>query len=211
MTQNYGNMNPDQLDVIREIANIGAGNAATALSEILGRKVDMSVPEVKITPLSSVSELLGAPDEPVVGGMVNMEDGLTGKIMLILGIREAYLIASIMSGRDTTQDAELDYTALSELDLSALYELMNILSGSYLSAISSLTNLCISPSIPSMNVDMAGALLSLIAVECGKTDDSALFFETRFLDDEDDMTCNFFLLPDKESYGKLMDLLGVSS
>ena len=210
MAQSYNKMDPQQLDVIREIANIGAGNAATALSEILGRKVDMSVPEVKITSFSAVPELLGAPEEPVVGGMVNMEAGLTGKIMLILGIREAYIIASIMSGRDTTRNDDLDFTVLSELDLSALYELMNILSGSYLSAISALTNLNISPSIPSMSVDMAGALLSLIAVECGKTDDSALFFETRFLDDKDDMTCNFFLLPDNESYGKLMDLLGVS-
>ncbi len=199
---------PQQMDVLREIGNIGAGNAATALSKILGRKVDMSVPEVKVIPLFSVPEILGAPEEPVVGGMVNMEGGLSGQIMLILGIREAYIVASIMSGRDTADIDDVDFSALSELDVSALYEVTNILSGSYLSAIASLTDLSISPSVPHMSVDMAGALLSLIAIECGATGDSALFFETRYLDEEDDMTCNFFLLPDKESYKKLMSLLG---
>ena len=199
---------PQQMDVLREIGNIGAGNAATALSKILGRKVDMSVPEVKVIPLFSVPEILGAPEEPVVGGMVNMEGGLSGQIMLILGIREAYIVASIMSGRDTADVEHVDFSALSELDVSALYEVTNILSGSYLSAIATLTDLSISPSVPHMSVDMAGALLSLIAIECGATGDSALFFETRYLDEEDDMTCSFLLLPDKESYKKLMNLLG---
>ncbi len=210
MTHNYDTMNPQQIDVMREIGNIGAGNAATALSKILDRKVDMSVPEVKVVPLSSVSEILGAPETPFVGGLVDMGGGLRGQILLLLGIREAYIIASILIGRDTKDATDVEITALTELDLSALYEITNILSGSYLSAISSLTNLDISMSIPYMSVDMAGALLSLIALECGQTDDSALFFETRFLDDKDDMTCYFFLLPDKESYGKLMDSLGVS-
>ncbi len=210
MAENHDIINPQQMDVIREIGNIGAGNAATALSRILGRKVDMAVPEVKVVPLSSVPEILGAPEDPVVGGMVDMENGLTGQIMLILGIREAYVLASIMSGRDSSDIKDVDVSELSELDISALYEVTNILSGSYLSAISSLTNLNISPSIPHMSVDMAGAMLSLIAIECGTSEDSVLFFETRFLDEEDDMICNFFLLPDKESFKKLLVSLGVS-
>lgn len=211
MDNNFNGINPMQIDVIREIGNIGAGNAATALSEILGRKVDMSVPEVKIIPLSDVPEILGAPEDPVVAGMVDMDGGLTGQIMLFVGIREAYIMASIMCGRNTIEAADdVDYSALTELDISALSEVTNILAGSYLSAISSLTNLTISASIPHMCVDMAGALLNLIAIECGKTDDSTLFFKTRFLDDEDDMACHFFLLPDKASYKKLMISLGVS-
>ncbi len=210
MTDQFDVLNPQQMDVIREIGNIGAGNAATALSSIVGRKVDMSVPEVKIIPLSSVPEIFGTPEDPVVGGLVDMESGLTGQIMLILGIREAYILASIMCGRDTSGIGEPDISMFTDFDISALYEVTNILSGSYLSAISTLTNLCISPSIPHMSVDMAGALLSLIAIECGKTGDSAIFFESRFVDAEDDMACYFFLIPDKDSYKKLMNSLGVS-
>jgi chemotaxis protein CheC len=198
------------MDLIREIGNIGAGNAATALSDILGRRIVMSVPEVKIIPLSAVPQILGEPDAPVVGGMVSMSGGLTGQILLVFGIREAYILASIMCGRDTAHTDNIDVSVLSDLDLSALYEVTNILAGSYLSAISKLTGLSILPSIPNMSIDMAGAILSLIAVECGKVGDSALFFEARFIDAEDDMTCSFLLLPDEESYEKLMLSLGVS-
>ena len=210
MADYFGTINPQQMDVIREIGNIGAGNAATALSGILGRKVCMSVPEVRIIPLPSVAEILGAPDKPVVGGMVDMDGGLTGQILLILGIREAYVLSSILYGREACKTSDIDISALSDLEISALYEVTNILSGSYLSAISMLSGLTISPSIPHMCIDMAGAILSLIAVGCGRAGDSALFFETRFIDAEDDMACHFFLLPDKESYEKLMLSLGVS-
>jgi len=206
----YLHLKPQHMDVIREIGNIGAGNAATALSDILGRRVDMSVPEVKIIPLSSVPQILGEPEAPVVGGMVSMSEGLNGQILFVLGIREAYILASIMCGRDTARTENIDISTLSELDLSALYEVTNILAGSYLSAISKLTGLSILPSIPNMSIDMAGAILSLIAIECGQIGDSALFFEARFIVAEDDMTCNFLLLPDKESYDKLIVSLGVS-
>ncbi len=206
----YLHLKPHHMDVIREIGNIGAGNAATALSGILGRRVDMSVPEVKIIPLSYVPQILGEPEDPVVGGMVSMSGGLTGQILLVLGIREAYILASIMCGRDTAHTDDIDVSILSDLDLSALYEVTNILAGSYLSAISKLTGMSIFPSIPNMSIDMAGAILSLIAIECGKVGDSALFFEARFTDAEDDMTCSFMLLPDEESYEKLMISLGVS-
>jgi chemotaxis protein CheC len=210
MAGTFDDIDPQQMDVIREIGNIGAGNAATALSGILGRMVGMSVPEVRIIPLSSAPEILGAPDQPVVGGLVDMNGGLTGQILLVLGIREAYVLASILYGRETYGISGVDVSAFTELEISALYEVTNILSGSYLSAISALSGLTISPSVPYMCIDMAGAILSLIAVEYGKTGDSALFFETRFIDAEDDLACHFFLLPDKESYKKLMLSLGVS-
>lgn len=211
MQNKFDYMDPYQIDILREIGNIGAGNAATALSDLLGRKVDMSVPEIKVLPLSSVPEIMGAPENPVVGGMVDMSGDLTGQIMLLLGIREARVMASIICNPDDSPERlDGEISDLTELDISALSEVTNILSGSYLSAISSLSGLFIIPSVPSMCVDMAGAMLSVIAVECGKTGDSALFFETRFLDEKDKMVCNFFLLPDRSSYKKLMDSLGGS-
>ncbi|MGE4484096.1 MAG: chemotaxis protein CheC [Oscillospiraceae bacterium] len=197
-----------QIDIICEIGNIGAGNAATALSGMLGRTVEMSVPKVKIVPLTDIPGLSGAPDSPVVGGVVDMSGDLTGQIMLILGINEAYNMACVICGRNKNTGTA-DIGSLSELDMSALGEVMNILAGSYLSAVSSLTGLVIVPSIPYMCVDMAGAMLSVVAIECGKAGDSALFFETRFSDAQDNTSCNFFLLPDRKSYKKLMKSLGV--
>ncbi len=204
----FKDVDPLKIDIIKEVGNIGAGNAATSLSSILGRRVKMSVPEVKIIPLSMVPEILGPPEIPVIGGLVDMEDGLNGHLMLTLGLREAYFMASLMCGRDASTVRDVQISDFSELDMSALCEVTNILVGSYLSAISSMTGLIISPSVPSMCADMAGALLSLIAIGYGMEGDSALFFETRFTDAEDDLSCNFFLLPDNVSYEKLMISLG---
>jgi chemotaxis protein CheC len=204
-------LDPWQIDIFREIGNIGAGNAATALSALLGRKVEMSVPEIKVLPLSSVPDIMGAPEDPVVGGMVDMNGDLTGQIMLIMGIHEAQVMASIICNIEPpVGGGSENLLNLTELDISSLGEITNILAGSYLSAIASLSGLSIIPSVPGMCIDMAGAMLSLIAVECGKNSDSALFFETRFLDAKDKLVCNFFLLPDRNSYKKLMDSLGGS-
>lgn len=209
MQTKFDALNPAQIDIIREIGNIGAGNAATALSGILGKPVEMSVPEIRVIPLSSVQEILGSPENPVVGGMVDLSGDLSGQVMLILGIREACTVASLLCGKRASCGS-VGISDLTELDISALEEVTNILCGSYLSAISSLSGLIVTPSVPYMCIDMAGAMLSVIAVECGKANDYALFFETCFLETEDAMACHFFLLPDRESYRRLMMSLGVS-
>lgn len=209
MQNKFESLTPAQIDAMREIGNIGAGNAATALSGILGKTVEMTVPEIRVIPLSGVQDILGSPENPVVGGMVDLTGDMTGQVMLILGIREAYTVASLLCGRSEQNDS-VGISDLTELDISALEEVTNILCGSYLSAISSLSGLNTTPSVPYMCIDMAGAMLSIIAVECGKTNDCALFFETCFSEAEDAMACHFFLLPDRESYKRLMASLGVS-
>lgn len=202
-------VNPTLIDIICEIGNIGAGNAATALSGMLRKRVEMSVPKVEIVPLSAIPTLCGSPESPVVGGMVDMTGDMQGQIMLILGIREAYNMSAAAYGRKPElENPGIEH--LTETDMSALSEIVNILAGSYLSAISSMTGLMTMPSIPYMSVDMAGALLSVVAIECGMEGDSALFFETKFADEQGGIECSFFLLPDRTSYQKLMEALGVS-
>lgn len=202
-------VDPRLIDIICEIGNIGAGNAATALSGMLGKRVEMSVPKVEIVPLSDIPSLSGSPESPVVGGMVDMSGDMRGQIMLILGIREAYNMAMALCGMEP-EAAEPGIEHLGETEMSAISEIVNIMAGSYLSAISSMTNLVTMPSIPYMSVDMAAALLSVVAIECGKEGDSALFFETKFADEQGGTECSFFLMPDRGSYRKLMESLGVS-
>ncbi len=211
MSDTKNPMDPQELDIFREIGNIGAGNAATSLSAILGRKVEMSVPEVRIVPFHEVSELLGMPETPVVGGMVDLEGGdLSGQIMLIMGLEEAYNLASAVCKIKPEAHTGHSVFDFSDFHMSALNEVTNILVGSYLSAVSSLTGLSIIPSVPSLNADMAGAMLSIIAIKYGETGDYALFFKTEFTDIQDRISCSFFLLPDRDSHRKLLLSLGVA-
>lgn len=210
MLNNMDGINPAQIDVICELGNIGAGNAATALSGLLGEKIEMSLPKVEIVPLADIPSMSGSPDTPVVGGVVNMSGDLTGQIMMILGMKEARNMAGVVCGRGGAA-CGASGDSLTELGMSALGEVMNILAGSYLSAISSLTGLVIIPSIPYVCADMVGSVLSIVAIECGEAGDSALFFRTSFSNVMDSIACDFFLLPDRASYKKLMDRLGAAS
>ena len=193
-----------QLDVLREIGNIGAGNAATALAKMLNRKVDMEVPRVKILEFKEVSETLGSAEIPVVGILLKMTGDLTGYIMFILQQNDASMLVSLLMGRPMKEIEKFD-----EIDNSALKEIGNILAGSYLSALSSLTNLKIMPSVPGMAIDMAGAILSVPAIEFGKVGDTVLYIETEFSEGNDRVVGDFFLIPDVETYDILLRALGV--
>lgn len=193
-----------QLDVLKEIGNIGAGNAATALAKMLNRKVDMEVPRAKILEFKEVNETLGGAELPVVGILLRVNGDLTGNIMFILQQNDAAMLVNMLMGRpvDVVED-------FSELDISALKEIGNILAGSYLSALSALTNLKIYPSVPDLAIDMAGAILSVPAIQFGKVGDTVLYIETEFSEGNDKVVGDFFLVPDLDTYDVLLKALGV--
>lgn len=193
-----------QLDVLREIGNIGAGNAATALAKMLNRKVDMDVPRAKILEFKEVSETLGGAELPVVGILLKVNGDLTGNIMFILQQNAAAMLVNMLMGRPIDVIEEF-----SELDISALKEIGNILAGSYLSALSALTNLKILPSVPDLAIDMAGAILSVPAIQFGKVGDTVLYIETEFSEGNEKVVGDFFLVPDLETYDVLLKALGV--
>ncbi len=193
-----------QLDVLREIGNIGAGNAVTALAKLLDRKIDMEVPRVKILEFHEVSETLGGAEIPVVGILLKMTGDLTGNIMFILQHSAAAMLVNMLMGRPLESEQEF-----SEMDISALKEIGNILTGSYLSALSALTNLKIMPSIPDLAIDMAGAILSVPAIEFGKVGDTVLYIETEFAEGNEKVVGDFFLVPDFDTYDILLKALGV--
>ncbi len=196
------------IDVLREIGNIGSGNAATALAKMLNRKVDMKVPEVKILEFKDVSEILGGAENQVVGLLLGINGDINGDIMFLLGVKDAKILVNMLFGRSKDDRSNL---AFDEMEVSALKEVGNILAGSYISALSTLTSLKLKPTVPELAIDMAGAILSVPAIEFGKVGDTVLFIETEFIEGEDRVSGNFFLIPDIESYDILMNALGVNS
>lgn len=195
-----------QIDMLKEIGNIGAGNAATALAKMLNMRVDMNVPKVKILEFKQVSNILGGAENLVTGILLNMSGDLQGYILFILEQSAARKLVDILMKKDTD---ETETEEFSEIELSALKEIGNIMSGSYLSALSTLTNLYVAPSVPEIAIDMAGAILSVPAIEFGKVGDSVLYIETEFIEGRKKVIGNFFLVPDVDSYDVLLKALGV--
>jgi chemotaxis protein CheC len=192
------------LDVLREIGNIGAGNAATSLAQMIDKKIDMKVPVVQLLDFDEVPELLGGPENVVCGIFFKFEGDITGSIMFVLDQKSALNLVDLLMPRD---NAEFD-----EFTVSALMEIGNILSGSYIRSLSGLTNLQIKISVPSLSVDMAGAILSVPAIHFGQLSDNVLIIQNEFIEVLEDKSVDgyFFLIPDMESYEVLLGSLGVT-
>lgn len=196
-------------DVLKELGNIGAGNATTALAQMIGCKVDMSVPQVKLLEFRELGELLGGEDKIMVSIYLQVEGDVDGSMMFILEKSAAvHLVNKLMCGMLGIEESEIEGHDFGEMECSAIKEVGNIITGAYLNALSSLTNLKIFPSIPQLGIDMAGALLSVPAVEFGALGDKILLIQTKFSDDID-LDGYFILIPDMESYQKILTSLGV--
>lgn len=204
MNNYLNNIDSIVIDVLKEIGNIGAGNAATALAKLLNKKIDMNVPKVNLLDISDVPDLIGGAEAIVTGVFFKIEGDLDGSIMFVLDINSSQtLIKLLMNGYETNE--------LDDYTKSALKEIGNILSGSYISSLSTLTGLNIKISIPSLAIDMAGAILSVPAIQFGQVSDKILIIETEFLEGSDNVKGFFFLIPDYNSYDILLKSLGVSS
>lgn len=203
MAISFDELNNIQMDVLKEIGNIGAGNAVTSLAKMIDKKVDMAVPKVKIMGFDKVSQILGGEEMIVVGILLSVTGDMTGIMMFVLDNNAARQLVNILLGSDSTSN-EFD-----EMELSALKEIGNILTGSYLNALAGLTNLKILPSIPELAIDMAGAILSVPAIEFGKVGDSVLYIETEFSEGITKVFGDFLLIPDVDSYEVLLKALGV--
>lgn len=200
----YGELNAMEFDVLKEIGNIGAGNATTALSQLINAKVDMKVPNVELLGFKDLADIIGGPENLIVGILLTLEGEIDGMMMFMLEQDSAHHIVNMIMGRDINSFEEF-----SEMDLSALNEIGNIIAGAYLSAISTLTNMMITSSVPYMAIDMAGAILSVPAIEFGKVSDKALVIKTQVYEDDKAVNGYFVLIPTLESYSKIMASLGL--
>lgn len=200
-------LNDIQYDVLREIGNIGAGNATTALSQMLNQKMDMSVPKVALVPFNEISDVMGSEDQTVVGIMLGFEGDVEGMMMFLFDTKSAHHLVNTLMMRDKEEGVE-EGADFSEMDMSALNEIGNIVSGSYLTAISKLTNLKMISTVPEMTIDMIGALLSVPASEFGKYGDKLLLIQSQF-GELDFVNGYFLMIPELNSYDKLLESLGV--
>lgn len=204
---NLDELNDIQYDVLKEIGNIGAGNATTALSKMLGTKMDMSVPKVALVPFNEISEIMGDEDQIVVGVLLGLEGDIDGMMMFLFDTKSAHHLVNSLMMQDVETGVEED-AGFTEMEMSALNEIGNIVSGSYLTAISTLTNLKIISTVPQMAIDMIGALLSVPASEFGKYGDKLLLIQSRF-GELDFVNGYFLMIPELESYDVLLGSLGV--
>ncbi|MBE6097058.1 chemotaxis protein CheC [Schwartzia succinivorans] len=197
-------LSPTQMDALREIGNVGAGNSATALSQIINHRIDMNVPEVSIVPLGDVPDLVGGPEAMVVGVFLRVYGQAPGNILFLLPAESAFYLVDMLMGKKRGETQNLDY-----LDESALMEIGNILAGAYLNALFNLTKLSLLPSIPALAMDMAGAILNVVLIQLGQMGDHALVIETEFTTDEEGIKGHFFLVPDPGSLDTILTAVGV--
>lgn len=196
-------MSEEYFDVLKELGNIGAGNATTALAQLLNCKVDMQVPQVRLLDFKELGAAVGGEERLVAGIYLGVEGDITGHIMFFLEKGSARHLVSKLMGM------ELAGEEFSEMEISALKEIGNIITGAYLNSLATITNMMIYPSVPDICIDMAGAILSVPAIEFGAVGDKILMIQTRFLDDTD-LEGYFILVPDLESYGKILRSLGMA-
>ncbi|WP_438316672.1 chemotaxis protein CheC [Candidatus Caldatribacterium sp. SIUC1] len=203
----FEDLNEMQLDALKEIGNIGAGNAATALSKMVGKRVNMEVPLVRILPLKDVPEWLGGPEKEVLGVYLSVFGALTGHILFVMTIDDALKIMRILLGDMAPSRDQI--LSMDELASSAMGEIGNILSSSYLSALADFTGLHLNHSVPAIAVDMAGAIVDVVLIEISQHSDYALLIETVFVEEEDRITGYFMLIPDTGSLEIILQALGV--
>lgn len=198
------------VDVLREVGNIGAGNAATSLSQLLHKKIDMVVPSVNIVSFDEMIELFGDPDEIVVAILFRIYGDAPSTVIFVLTVEEAETLIQTML--DDPNFKLLEDSSKNPLALSALEEVGNILTGSYISALSDLTNLHLQQSIPHLGIDMAAAVLTYGLLELSQTSDYAIVIDSKVNSGEtmETMTGNFFLLPNPESITVLLKALGIN-
>ncbi len=201
--EDLNSISKQYIDVLRELGNIGAGNATTALAQMLQCKVDMKVPQVKLLAFNEVGATMGGEEQIMVGIYLMVEGDITGSIMFLQKLESAKHLVSMLMGMEESEESEF-----SEMELSALKEIGNIITASYLNSLSTITNLKIVPSIPDICIDMASAILSVPAIEFGALGDNILLIQTQFTD-EIELDGYFVLIPDLESYEKIMSSLGM--
>lgn len=198
------NINNLTLDILKELGNIGSGNAATALANMISKEVNMNVPQVRILEFNEVANILGGEENPVVGIYFELIEEAVGNIMFVLDMESAKNLSSMILKRAKTNE-DLD-----DMDMSVLSEIGNILASSYVNSLSTITGLKLKISVPSLTIDMAGAILSVPAIQFGQVADHVLFIETHFSEGNKRVSGNLFLIPDVNSFNKILNSLGVN-
>lgn len=202
--ENYNHLTDYQYSVLSEIGNIGAGNAATALSHILADKVMMSVPKLQVIDTAEMTTILGGPENEMVGILVNMTQDIKGMLLFLLDKEFICRLVNVLLNKNI-----LEFEDITGIDLSAIMEIGNILAGSYVTAISAMTDLNIRLSTPQIAIDMVGAILSYPAAQFGVMGDTLLYIEENFLSGESKIKSHLLIMPELTSLETILKSLEV--
>lgn len=197
-------LNEIHIDVLKEIGNIGAGNAVTSLSQMLSKRIDMNVPEVSLLNYDDIIESIGGAENVVVGILVSFEGEIDGIILFLLKKEFVHLILNSLLGTELHSFEEI-----SEMEMSALSEIGNIMVSSYVSSISSLTNMKIDITVPSLNIDMSGALLDTVTAEFSEAADKVIFIKEKYFCQDETVYSHMLLLPSMTSLEILLKRFGI--
>lgn len=187
-------------DVLREFGNVGAGHAATALSILMHERVTMSVTDARLCPFNQITEVVGGPDTIVAAVFIRITGQIEGSMFVLLTLHSVERLLATLLGSNLHED---DYT---ELELSAVAEVGNILSGAYITAISGLCGIQLHQSVPSVAIDMAGAILDIGFMLNGTDDDEAILISTSLGLDNTPIDGHFFLLPAIHGTSRLLEI-----
>lgn len=193
-----------KMDVLKEVGNIGAGNAATALSRLLDKPIDMAVPKVQLLSFDEITESVGGAERIVLAVFLRVEGDAPGNLFFIMSPEAGKKLLRRLTGMHISEDEEF-----SEMEQSAISEIGNILAGSYLSSLADFTKLAMFPTVPGLAMDMAGAILSYGLLQFGEMGDDALLINTTFMEGQQEVEGQFFLIPDPPSFAQIFEALGV--
>ena len=196
-------LSDEKTDALKEIVSIGAGNAATALSQMLRQKVNIIVPSVVFSSIDKAQNIFGPPETLVVTIYLQLLGDASGVILLSFKIKDALRLADMLTGREPGQSK-----ILGEMGESALKESATILTGAYLAALAKLLKMRLLISSPAMAQDMAGAIVDNILIETSKEADYTLVIDTELEIISEKVTAYFFFIPDKQSLDKILMAIG---
>ena len=199
----YQDITDEEIDMLREAGNIASGNAMTSLSKLIDSTLDMNVVQVRIESIQELPEVLGGAEEVIAGMLINVFGDLNAMLLLAFETESAIGLVNRILGRQLKEFDEFD-----EIDHSALCETGNILAGSYLSALNTLTGLKLNVSTPQIAIDMAGAILSYPAIEFVCNDNKMLFIETVSKDVTGLLNGTYILILDNAAYSSVIKSLG---
>lgn len=205
MVQKYSDLNPSALDALQELGNIGIGNAIRSLASMSGRLIDMDIPTINIIPFQEAPTLVGGAETIKAGILLKVQGEISGMFLCLLDNDVTKILLE-----ELLQKAPASIDALDEMSLSALGEVGNILCCSYINALSNMLDFTISISVPSVSVDMAGALLSIPIIEFADHGDELMFIEHRFHFDQIALISHILFLPEIHSLNALLHCLGIS-
>lgn len=202
----FQRLNEVQLDAFREISTVGMGHAATVLSQMIGQRVELRVPEVRVVPISAVADCLGGSNKLMVGIYLQILGQARGTIMLLLPESSAWHLCDRLLGRAT------EIASLDENCISTLKEVGNILASAYLNAVGDLLQRTLIPSVPSLSRDRVEVLVDPILIDLGRSGDLALMVETEFgggLGGDRPITGQFFMVPDPQTFDTFLAAVAI--